>query len=88
MPACCGVKGLRKIKVGNVVVGLTGLDAILKALLDEGCSPDKEGLGHMIIVRLRAGGNYIERSVEGAYSEVLRALFAEFYEANTRPNQS
>lgn len=88
MPACCGIKGLRKIKVGNVVVGLTGVDAILEALLVEGWSPDKEGLGQTIIVRLREGGNYIERNVEDAYSEALRALFADFYEANSRPKRS
>ncbi len=82
MPACCGMKGLTMVRVGNNVVGLTGVNAILEALYIEGWSPDDEGFGQNIVARLRAAGNYITPTEESAYADVLRDLFREFYEAN------
>lgn len=83
MPGCCGIKGLRMIRVGNNVVGLTGVDAILEALYIEGWAPDDEGLGQSVVSRLREAGNYITASEESTHGEALRGLFREFYEANT-----
>ncbi len=83
MAACCGMKGLRMIRVGNNVVGLTGVNAILEALYIEGWSPDDEGLSQNIVARLRAADNYITPSEESTYGEALQDLFREFYEANT-----
>jgi hypothetical protein len=83
MPGCCGVTGLRMIRVGDNVVGLTGVNAILEALYIEGWSPDDEVLAKSIVTRLREAGNYITPREEGNYGEALRRLFREFYEANT-----
>jgi hypothetical protein len=71
------------IRVGNNVVGLTGVNAILEALYIEGWSPDDEDLGQSAVERLREAGNYITPNGESAYGEALRDLFREFYEANT-----
>ncbi len=83
MPGCCGIKGLRMVRIGNDMVGLTGVNAILESLYIEGWSPDDEGLGQSVVARLREAGNYITPSGESAYGEALRDLFREFYKANT-----
>jgi hypothetical protein len=83
MPGCCGITGLRMVRVGNTTVGLTGVNAILEALYIEGWSPDDEGLSENIVERLRQAGNYITKNEEGTYGAALRDLFREFYEVNS-----
>ena len=86
MPACCGAGGLRMVRVGDNVVGLTGLDAILEYLYIESWSPEDKGLGETFVQRLREAGNYIPPDQETLYAPVLVDLFREFYEANTAGN--
>ena len=59
MSGCCEVKDLRKIRVGDDVVGLTGVNMILRTLYVEGRSAEDADLGKTFVERLRKLGNYI-----------------------------
>lgn len=81
-PSCCGMRGVRRIRVGNFDVGLTGLDSALAALYTEGWLPEDEDLGKSLVQQLREAGNYIPASDESLYASVLVELFREFYQAS------
>jgi hypothetical protein len=80
-PGCCGVKGIRMIKVAGDNVGLTGLDATLERFHLEGWFPGDPGLEAALVEALRDAGNYITPSVEYAYQAALRDLYQKFYAA-------
>lgn len=78
-PSCCGIRGLRRIRIGNVEVGLTGFDTVMEALLMEGYSPEDNHLGRTFVQRLRESGNYIPPDQESLYVPVVTELFRKFY---------
>ncbi len=80
--SCCGIRGVRLLRVGDVEVGLTGVDAAMKLLYVEGWSPDDEDLGRTFVQQLRDAGNYIPANQESLYFPVLVELFRNFYEDN------
>lgn len=82
-PSCCGIRELRRLRIGQSEVGLTSVDATLEYLYIEGWSPEDKGLGETFVQRLREAGNNIPRYQETLYAPVLVDLFREFYEANT-----
>jgi len=81
---CCPPKGLRKIRVGNFVVGVTGLDALLEDTLGRGWRPGQEGLREALVQGLRAAGNYIASGTEGAYGEALAELYRQYFNSARR----
>lgn len=81
-PSCCGIRGLRRLRIGNSDVGLTGLDASMEFLYNQGWSPENEDLGKTFVQRLRETGNYIPSDQESLYVPVLTELFREFYVAS------
>ncbi len=83
---CCGFRGLRRLRIGESEVGLTGVDANLEYLYIEGWSPADKDLGETFVQRLREAGNYIPPAAEPLYVSVLVDLFREFYEANAAGN--
>lgn len=80
-PSCCGIRGLRRIRVGGVEIGLTGVDQTMETLFIEGFSSDDERLGKTFVERLREAGNYIPVTQEGLYAPVLIELFRTFCKA-------
>ncbi len=85
-PSCCGMRKLRRLRIGEIEVGLTDVDATLEYLFIEGWSPDDKGLGETFVQRLREAGNYIPSNEETLYAPVLVDLFREFYQANAAGN--
>jgi hypothetical protein len=85
-PSCCGIRGLRRLRIGNSEVGLTGVDATMEFLYGEGWSPEGEDLGKTFVQRLREMGNYIPADQEPLYAPALIELFREFYHANAAGN--
>ncbi len=83
---CCGIRGLRQVRVGDSEVGLTGVDAALESLYIEGWSPEDQELGEVFVDRLREAENYIPPGQEPLYVAALVDLFRQFYEANTAGN--
>jgi small redox-active disulfide protein 2 len=76
---CCPPTGLRKIRVGNFIVGVTGLDALLEDTLGRGWRPGQEGLREALVQGLRAAGNYIASGSEGVYGEALAELYWQYF---------
>ncbi len=76
------MRGLRRIRIRGIEVGLTAVDATLELLCTEGWSPKDEDLGKTFVQRLREAGNYIPADEESLYAPVLTGLFREFYETN------
>ncbi len=85
-PGCCGIRGLRRVRIGDSEVGLTDVDAALEYLYIEGWSPADKDLGEVFVQRLREVGNYIPPGQEPLYAPVLVDLFRQFYEANAAGN--
>lgn len=85
-PSCCGIRGIKRLRIGESEVGLTSMDATLEYLYIEGWSPEDKGLGETFVQRLREAGNYIPPNQEILYVPVLVDLFREFYEVNTAGN--
>ena len=81
MSGCCKPKGLRKIRVGNSMAGVTGLDELVEEACRQGWSSEQRGLGAFLIAGLRAAGNYIAASEEAAYAEALVTLYREHHRA-------
>jgi small redox-active disulfide protein 2 len=79
-PACCSPKGLRKIKVGDTVAGVTGLDELLETAFERGWQPEQPGLADHLVAGLRAAGNYVDRGSEPAYRETLLTIYRDFFE--------
>jgi small redox-active disulfide protein 2 len=65
--------------VGNFVVGVTGLDALLEDTLRRDWRPGQEGLQEALVQGLRAAGNYIAPGNEGAYGEALAELYRQYF---------
>lgn len=76
-PACCAPKGLRKIRVGDTVVGVTGLDAVLAEAVADGLNPESAGTGVALLQRLREAGNYVEPGLEAEYVRALMGIYRE-----------
>lgn len=87
-PACCPPKGLRKIKVGDTVAGVTGLDGLLESTFEQGWQPDQPGLAEHLVAGLRAAGNYVDRGSESAYGETLLSLYREFFQKKREGSSS
>lgn len=83
-PRCCGMKGVRIIRVGNSKAGVTGLDQILEETHRQGWRPEQEGLKQTLVEALRAAGNYVSPSSEGAYGDSLADLYREYVEEAKR----
>lgn len=83
-PSCCGMRGVRRVRVGDFDVGITGLDSALETLYVEGWLPEDEELGKTLVQQLREAGNYIPPRDEPLYAPVLVELFREFYLASIR----
>ncbi len=81
-PSCCGIRGLRRLRIGNIEVGLTDVDATMEFLYVEGWSPEDEHLGKTFVQQLRKAGNYIPPDQEPLYAPALIELFRDFYKAN------
>ena len=87
-PACCSPKGLRKIKVGDTVAGVTGLDELLESAFERGWQPDQPELAEHLVAGLRAAGNYVDRGSESAYGETLLSLYREFFQERQKRSPS
>ena len=85
-PSCCGMRSVRRLRIGNIEVGLTGVDSAMELLYLEGWSPDDEDLGKTLLQQLREGGNYIPANEESQYAPVLIELFRKFYLASVASN--
>ena len=83
---CCGIRGLRQLRIGETEVGLTAVDATLESLYIQGWSPEDNDLGEVFVERLREAENYIPPEQEPLYVPVLVDLFRQFYEANAAGN--
>lgn len=84
---CCSPGGPRKLRVGDGVVSVAGLDRLLQRAFDEGRQPGEEGLSARLLEGLRAAGNYIPRGAETGYAAALEAAYCEFFIAH-RPETS
>lgn len=66
----------RTVKIGDIAVGLTGLDEIFAALREEGFAPD-ESAAPELLARARRH-NYISASAEAQYAQALLGEFRAF----------
>ncbi len=80
-PACCGIRSVRIIRVGDSRAGVTGVDQLLKRVNLEGWSPEDEGLGKRLVEGLRATGNYVSPAAEAAYARSLLDLYRSYVDA-------
>lgn len=78
---CCSSNVVRKIRIGKLVVGLTGLDDAFAAAARDFRPPGDAALGASLVEALRAAGNYIPQNETQQYAEALIALYAEFLDS-------
>lgn len=88
MSGCCGVGGLRTIKIGGQKVGVTGLDAVLERFWLEGREPGEPDLEKALVAALREAGNYITPPEQPAYEQALGVLYNQFWALNPAASET
>lgn len=78
---CCEPGGPQKLRVGNSVVRVAGLDQLLDRAREQGWQAAQQDLSQHLLAGLRAAGNYIPPPVEADYAEALVAAYRQFLDA-------
>jgi small redox-active disulfide protein 2 len=72
---------VRKVRIGNFVVGLTGLDEVFATAARDARAPGDAALGSALVAALRAEGNYIPQNESALYAEALVHHYGDFLAA-------